>query len=111
MLNFLIFFLLIFNVNFLVCSASFEQIKNSKSNLTQFVCDAVDEISKHKIETIAIVKFRNNFSSSFFDELHKCIPVSVTMVQLDLESLMVNVKVKNAKFVIVISDDNDKVSE
>lgn len=97
---------------FLICksSNSLELVKNSLSNLPKFICDAVDEISKQEIQTFAVIKLKNNFSSEFFNELYKCVPASVAMVQLDLTNAFAVIKLKDIKFVIVIGDYIDLVS-
>lgn len=110
MLNFLIFFLLIFNSSQFLISAPLQPVQNLKSNLSKFVCDTIDKISHHDIQRIAIAKLRNNFSSTFFDELYKCMPVNITLVQFDLRDKNLTRKWRRTKFAVVIADDVDWVN-
>lgn len=98
--------LLIFSLNPLKVSASFLKVQTSELKLSKFTCEVLDEIPRQDFRTIAITKLRNNFSSRLFDEVSKCVPENVAIVQMDLKSANVNVK-----FVLLIGDNIDWVIE
>lgn len=106
MLKLCILFFLTFNK----CLALLQPVDNFSSELSRFICETSYEASKNGIDTIGILKLKNNFPSPFFDELYKCMPVNVAVIQLDLRSEHVEIKLKNVKFVIVIGDNIDLVS-
>lgn len=94
----------------LLISQSFsylQPIQNHPSNLTKFMCG---QILVNANETVAIVELQNNFSTSFVDELSKCVAGKVVMVHLDLRKSYVGIKLKHLRHVLLIGDEVDKVS-
>lgn len=106
MCKFLLLFLLLFGKS----SAKLQAIEASSSDLAKFVCTTSHEAARQDIKTIAILTSNNNYPSSFFDELYKCMPVNVSMTQSDINQASMNKKLKEAKFVIVIGDKIDMVN-
>lgn len=105
---------MIFKTNILECYGSHLTTENSVSNLSSFVCDLVCEISNHGMQSVAIIKMSKNFSSTFTDDLHKCLPSNVTIVQPSVlmnEGVYISQsKIDDIKLIIALVDNFNGVS-
>jgi hypothetical protein len=58
------------------------------SKLHESACKIVSEVHKKEVwmKTIAIVKFERNFDEKLIDNLIKCLPMEIAVIQIDMNT-------------------------